>query len=161
VSTVQKFVDVNVPLQTAYAQWTQFESFPRFMEGIKGVRQLDDKHLHWVAEVGGKQQEWNADISEQIPNVRVAWRSTDGAPNAGAVDFHYVAPDRTRVTLTMDYDSQGALENVGEALGFLDRRVTGDLDRYKKFVVECGTATGSWQGTIEEHPENLPSSTGL
>jgi uncharacterized membrane protein len=161
MSTVQRFVDVNVPLQTAYAQWTQFESFPRFMEGVKEVRQLDDKHLHWVAEVGGKKQEWNADISEQIPNVRVAWRSTDGAPNAGAVDFHYVASDKTRVTLTMDYEPQGALENVGDALGFLDRRVKGDLDRFKKFIEERGAATGSWQGTIEDHPENLPSNTSM
>lgn len=150
---VQKSIEVNVPVRQAYNQWTQFESFPHFMEGVEQVRQLDDKRLHWKAKVGGKTEEWDAVISEQLPDQRVAWTSTSGAPNAGVVTFSYVDPNKTLVMLRIDYEPQGALESTGSALGFLDRQVQGDLDRFKQFIESQSSASGAWRGTIEDHPE--------
>lgn len=156
MSSVTKSIDVQVPISTAYNQWTQFETFPQFMEGVKEVHQLDDKRLHWRAEVGGKEQEWDARITEQIPDQRIAWTSTSGDMNAGAVDFHRISDDMTRITLTIDYDPQGFLESLGDALGFMDRRVDGDLKRFKQFIESRGSETGGWRGTIEDHPETTP-----
>jgi uncharacterized membrane protein len=156
MSSVTKSIDVNVPVSTAYNQWTQFELFPQFMEGVKEVRQLDDQNLHWRAEVGGKEQEWDARITEQLPDNRIAWTSTSGDMNAGAVDFHRISDDMTRITLTIDYDPQGFLESVGDVLGFMDRRVQGDLERFKQFIEQRGAETGGWRGTIEDHPETTP-----
>jgi uncharacterized membrane protein len=136
----------------AYNQWTQFEEFPKFMDGVQAVRQIDDKHLHWRAEIGGKEEEWDAEITEQIPDRRIAWRSTSGTPNAGVVTFQSSAPDRTQVTLQMDYEPQRLSEKVGDALGVMDRRVEDDLDRFKDFIESRGRPTGGWRGTIEEHP---------
>jgi uncharacterized membrane protein len=153
MATVTKTVDVNVPVRVAYNQWTQMESFPQFMEGVKEVHQLDDKHMHWVAEVGGKRQEWDAEITEQLPDDRIAWTSTGGDYNAGVVTFHYLDENSTRVTLQLDYEPQGALETVGSALGFMDRRVQGDLDRFKKFIESQGHETGAWRGEIQRRPE--------
>ena len=149
MSTVTKSVDVNVPIRTAYDQWTQFEQFPHFMEGVKSVRQLDDTHLHWVAEIGGVTKEWDAEISEQHPDERVAWRSTSGAENAGVATFHRIDDDTTRVTLQIDADPQGLVENAGTALGFLDRRVKGDLERFKEYIESRGTESGAWRGEVE------------
>lgn len=145
-----KYVDVNVPVRTAYNQWTQFEDFPRFMEGVKSVTQLDDKRLRWHAEVAGKDEQWNAVITEQIPDERVAWTSTSGAKNAGVVTFHQLDDKTTRVTLQMDYEPEGVVEHVGSALGFVERRVQGDLDRFKEFIEARGGETGAWRGTIEQ-----------
>jgi len=156
MSSVTKSIDVNVPVSTAYNQWTQFELFPQFMEGVKEVRQLDDQNLHWRAEVGGKEQEWDARITEQLPDNRIAWTSTSGDMNAGAVDFHRISDDMARITLTIDYDPQGFLESVGDALGFMDRRVDSDLKRFKQFIESRGSETGGWRGTIEDHPETTP-----
>jgi uncharacterized membrane protein len=156
MASVTKSVDVQVPVSTAYNQWTQFETFPQFMEGVKDVDQIDDKRLHWRAEVGGKEQEWDARITEQLPDNRIAWTSTSGDMNAGAVDFHRISDDMTRITLTIDYDPQGFLESVGDALGFMDRRVDGDLKRFKQFIESRGSETGGWRGTIEDHPETTP-----
>ena len=153
MATTQQSIDVNVPVRTAYNQWTQFESFPLFMEGAEVVQQLDDKHLHWKAKVGGKVQEWDAEITEQIPDQKVAWRSISGDQNGGVVTFNYLAPDKTRVLLSIDYEPQGVLENAGAALGFMDRRVKGDLERFKTFIESQGQETGGWRGTIEDHPE--------
>jgi uncharacterized membrane protein len=153
MSSVTKSIDVNVPVTTAYNQWTQFESFPQFMDGVKEVRQLDDQRLRWHAEIGGKEQEWDARITEQIPDNRIAWTSTSGDMNAGAVDFHHISDDQTRITLTLDYDPKGFLESVGDALGFMDRRVQSDLRRFKEFIESRGSETGAWRGTIEEHPD--------
>jgi uncharacterized membrane protein len=153
MASVVQSIEVNVPVRTAYNQWTQFEEFPRFMEGVKEVQQLDDKRLHWRAEIAGKEEEWDAVISEQHPDERVAWRSTTGAPNAGVVTFHYIEPTKTRVTLQMEYEPEGAVENVGSALGFVERRVEGDLKRFKEFIESRGTATGGWRGEI--HQENI------
>jgi uncharacterized membrane protein len=149
MASVIKSVDVNVPLSTAYNQWTQFEEFPRFMDGVKSVAQTDDTHLHWVAEVAGKQVEWDAEITEQHPDERVAWRATSGADNAGVVTFHRVDDGTTRVTLQIDAEPADLVEGVGTALGFLDRRVTGDLERFKEFIEGRGSETGAWRGEIE------------
>ena len=149
MSTVTKSVDVTVPIQTAYNQWTQFEEFPRFMEGVKSVTQTDDTHLHWVAEIAGKEKEWDAEISEQHPDERIAWTSTSGARNAGVVTFHRLDDNKTRVTLQMDVDPEGLIENVGDWTGVLDRRVQGDMDRFKEFIESRGVETGAWRGEVQ------------
>jgi uncharacterized membrane protein len=148
MSKIEKSIDVNVPVRTAYDQWTQFEEFPNFMEGVESVQQLDDRHLTWRAEISGKDVEWNAEISEQIPDTRIAWRSTTGAPNAGVVTFYRLADDRCRVTLQIDYEPQGFMETVGDWLGGMSRRVEGDLERFGKFIEQRGFETGAWRGTI-------------
>jgi len=148
MSTVQKSIDVNAPVTSVYNQWTQFEDFPAFMEGVKEVRQLDDSHLHWCAEIAGKDVEWDAEITEQIPDQRIAWRSVDGTPNAGVVSFHRLHDGSTRVMLQMDYDPEGVLENTGDALGMLSHRVEGDLERFKDFLESRGSETGAWRGEI-------------
>ena len=148
MASVVESIDVKVPVSTAYNQWTQFEEFPQFMEGVESVTQIDDTHLHWVAEVGGKRKEWDAEISEQHPDERVAWRATSGAENAGVVTFHRI-DDATRVTLQLDAEPEGIAENVGTALGFLDRRVKGDLERFKEFIESRGSETGAWRGEVE------------
>src|SRR4051812_23255494 len=117
MSIAEKSIEVNVPASTAYNQWTQFEDFPRFMEGITEVRQLDDTHLHWCADVGGKRKEWDAEITEQIPDKRIAWRSVSGAPNGGVVTFHRISDDVTRIMVQMEYAPEGVTENVGNAIG--------------------------------------------
>ena len=152
MSSVTKSIEVNVPVDVAYNQWTQFEEFPKFMEGVQEVRQLDDQHLHWRAEIGGKEEEWDAEITDQIPDQRIAWRNTSGTPNVGIVMFRSTAPNTTEITLQMDYEPQGLSEKVGDALGFMDRRVQGDLKRFKEFIEHRGQPTGGWRGTIDEHP---------
>lgn len=149
MSTIEKSIDVNVPLQTAYNQWTQFEEFPRFMEGIEAVKQLDDKHLHWRAQVGGMAKEWDSEIVEQIPDQRIMWRSTSGAKNAGTVSFVPVSPETTRVSVEMVYEPRGLLENVGDIIGADDRRVEGDLERFKQFIESRGIESGAWRGKID------------
>ena len=149
MASVVESVDVKVPVRTAYNQWTQFEEFPRFMEGVKSVTQIDDTHLRWVAEVGGVEKEWDAEITEQHPDERVAWRATSGAENAGVVTFHRIDDETTRVTLQMDADPDGLVENIGTALGFLERRVEADLDRFREFVESRGTESGAWRGEVE------------
>lgn len=148
MATMEKSIDVNVPVQTAYNQWTQFESFPQFMEGVKEVQQLDDKRLHWRASIGGKEEEWDAVIEDQVPDQRVAWRSTTGAENAGLVSFVPLGPDSTRVTLRMTYQPEGFVEKAGDALGMADRRIQGDLERFKEFIEARGSASGAWRGEI-------------
>jgi uncharacterized protein (TIGR02271 family) len=148
MSSIEKTIDVNVPVHTAYNQWTQFESFPRFMEGVEEVQQLDDKRLHWRAQIGGKEKEWDAEIVDQQPDRRVAWRSLGGAPNDGIVTFQPIDANATRVTLALDYEPEGFLENVGDALGFVSGRVQGDLERFKTFIESRGAETGAWRGEI-------------
>ena len=149
MATVTHEIDVAVPLSTAYNQWTQFEEFPRFMEGVKSVTQVDDAHLRWVAEIAGRDQEWTAEITEQVPDQRVAWRSTSGAENAGVVSFDRIDDGTTRVALRIDADPEGAIESAGTALGFLDRRVKGDLERFKEYIEMRGAESGGWRGTVE------------
>jgi uncharacterized membrane protein len=150
VTKVVEWIDVEVPVRTAYNQWTQFEEFPRFMDGVESVKQIDDKTLHWVADVAGKRKEWDARITEQIPDERVAWTSTGGAKNAGVVTFHRLDDNKTRVTLQMEVDPEGPIENAGAALGVLQRQVKGDLERFKKFIEQRGQETGAWRGEIRQ-----------
>ena len=146
---VEKRILVNVPVSTAYNQWTQFEEFPKFMTGVKEVRQLDDTHVHWHAEIWGKDKEWDAEIIEQVPDQRIAWRSTSGdAPNAGAVRFEQLGADRTRVNLTMEYEPQGAIENIGDALGVMSGRVETTVKQFKEFIEKRGAETGGWRGEV-------------
>ncbi len=153
MAIVEQSIEVNVPVRVAYNQWTQFESFPSFMEGVKEVRQLDDKHLHWRAEISGREHEWDAEIDEQIPDKRIAWHSTSGAANGGVVTFHYIDDDTCRVSLQLEYEPEGALEKAGDLAGVLDRQVRGDLERFRDFIESRGIETGAWRGTIEDHPE--------
>ena len=148
MATIEQSIDVEVPVQTAYNQWTQFEEFPRFMEGVEEVRQLDDTRLHWVAELGGSRHEWDAEITEQHPDERVAWRNTDGKENAGVVTFHQLDDDRSRVMVQMDFVPEGVKEKLGTALGAPDRRVQGDLERFKELIESRGTESGSWRGEV-------------
>ena len=154
--TVEKSITVNVPVRTAYNQWTQFESCPKFMEGVEEVRQLDDTHLQWRAKVAGQEETWQAEISEQRPDERIAWHSTTGTPNAGVVTFHYIDDNTTRVMLQMSYEPQGAVEAIGDMLGVLDRRVEGDLKRFKEFIESRGRETGAWRGEVERGTETTP-----
>jgi uncharacterized membrane protein len=149
MSTIEQSIDVNVPVHTAYNQWTQFEEFPRFMEGVEAVRQLDNQRLHWRANVGGKVEEWEAIITEQHPDERIAWKNTTGASNAGVVTFHRLSDTTTRVMLQMEYDPQGVVENIGDMLGVVSRRVANDLERFKEFIEARGHETGAWRGEVE------------
>ena len=148
MASIEKDIEVEAPLTAVYNQWTQFEEFPSFMDGVKAVSQMGDDRLHWVAEIAGKQKEWDARIIEQTPDQRIAWRSEDGADNSGIVTFQHVSDDVTKVTLQIEYDPEGAVESTGDALGFVGRRVDGDLKRFKEFIEERGRATGGWRGTI-------------
>lgn len=152
MKTIEKTITVNVPLHQAYNQWTQFEEFPRFMEGVKEVKQLDDKSLHWKAEIAGKSEEWNAVITEQIPDQRIAWRSTSGAKNAGTVNFSAQGEGQTELILEVEYEPEGMVENLGDMLGLVSARVSGDLSRFKEFIESRQSATGGWRGEIPAPP---------
>ena len=149
MASVNDSVDVDVPVRVAYNQWTQFEEFPKFMDGVEEVKQMGDNKLHWKAKIAGKEEEWDAVISEQHPDERVAWTNTTGAKNAGVVTFHKLAEDKSRVTLQLDYEPEGIVENVGSALGLVGRRVKGDLESFKKFIESRGKETGAWRGEIK------------
>jgi uncharacterized membrane protein len=148
MATIEKSIDVDVPVRVAYNQWTQFEEFPNFMEGVLEVTQLDDKRLRWRASIGGKEKVWEAEITEQIPDDRIAWRSRGGAHNAGVVTFHRLADDKTRIMLQLEYDPEGMVETVGDAVGVVAARVKGDLERFKEFIESRGRETGAWRGEI-------------
>lgn len=148
MSQILESIDVDVPVRTAYDQWTQFEEFPKFMEGVEQVRQIDDTRLEWTAKVAGVTRRWTARITEQTPDQRIAWTATDGAENAGVVTFHRLDAGKSRVTLQLDVEPEGAVESAGDALGFVQRRVTGDLKRFKEFIERRGVATGAWRGTV-------------
>jgi uncharacterized membrane protein len=150
MESIEKTIEVDAPVSTVYNQWTQFEEFPEFMEGVKEVRQLDDKRLHWVVEIGGKRKEWDAEIFEQIPDCTIAWRSMSGAKNSGQVSFAAVGNNATKICLKLNYDPEGALENVADTLGVVGRRVEGDLERFKKFIQTRRHETGAWRGEIHK-----------
>ena len=152
---IKKSIEVDRPLSHVYNQWTQFEEFPRFMEGVKEIRQLDDQRLHWRADIGGKEKEWTARIIEQIPDDRIAWQSESGEYTSGQVDFAKLGPDRTRVTLEISYDPKGLIENVGDAVGVVSRRVENDLEHFKEFIENRGQETGAWRGTIREGHKSM------
>ena len=150
MSKILEAIDVAVPVRTAYDQWTQFETFPAFMDGIKSVQQLDDATVHWVADVGGRRKEWDAKITEQTPDQRIAWTATEGAHNAGVVTFHRIDDGHSRVTLQLDVDPEGPIETVGDALGIVKGRVKGDMERFKDFIEKRRTETGAWRGEIDQ-----------
>ena len=150
MSKILEAVDVEVPVGTAYDQWTQFETFPKFMEGVKSVRQLDDTTLEWVADVAGREKRWEAKITEQEPDKRIAWTSIEGAHNAGVVTFHRIDDGTSRVTLQLDVDPDGPVENVGDALGLVSRQVKGDMKRFKEFIEERRHETGAWRGEVDQ-----------
>jgi uncharacterized membrane protein len=148
MASVTKSIDVDVPVNTAYNQWTQFEEFPHFMEGVEEVRQLDDTHTHWKTKIGGVEREFDATITEQLPDERVAWRSTTGPDQAGVVTFHRLSEGQTRVTVQLDWEPEGLVEKAGSALNVDDRRVQGDLERFKEFIESRGRETGAWRGAV-------------
>ncbi|MEU4603349.1 SRPBCC family protein [Kribbella sp. NPDC023972] len=148
MSTITESVDVDVPVTQAYNQWTQFESFPQFMEGVQEVRQLDDTHTHWVTKVGGATREFDATITEQHPDERVAWRSDAGPQHAGVITFHKLDQSHTRVTAQMDIDPEGFLEKAADKVGMIEGRVKGDLERFKHFIEERPSETGAWRGEV-------------
>jgi len=148
MGTVKKSITVDVPVSTAYNQWTQFEDFPEFMEGVESVTQIDDKRLHWVAEIAGDREEWDAEIIDQTPDRRIAWQAVAGKRNTGAVTFAPEGSDRTLIDLEIDYETEGLKEKAGDVLGVVDRRVQGDLDNFKKLVESRGVETGAWRGDI-------------
>jgi carbon monoxide dehydrogenase subunit G len=145
---VERSIQVDVPLSTAYNQWTQFEDFPHFMGGVKDVHQHDDQRLHWVAEIAGVRREWEATIVEQVPDQKIAWAATEGATNAGAVRFEPVGPGATLVYLSMEYEPEGVVEKVGDKLGIVERQVTSDLQRFKDLIEDEGYASGAWRGSV-------------
>jgi uncharacterized membrane protein len=150
LSTITESIDVDVNVTTAYNQWTQFESFPRFMEGVDAISQVDDTHTHWVVSSAGVRREFDATITEQHPDERIAWRSDDGPRHAGVVTFHRLSEATTRVTAQMDIDPEGFVENVADKLGILNRRVKGDMTRFKDFIESRGgVETGSWHGDVD------------
>jgi len=148
MSDVIETIDVDVDLQTVYNQWTQFEEFPRFMEGVEEVEQLDDRHLRWIVEIAGFDREFETEITEQTPDERVAWKATTGVEQAGVVTFHRLDDDQTRVTFQMIFEPEGVAEQVGDKLGMVSRRAKGDLERFKDFIEQRGTETGAWRGEI-------------
>ena len=148
MATIEKSIDVRVPVSVAYGQWTQFEEFPQFMEGVEQVTQLDDSHVHWVAEIGGERREWDAEIVEQEPDRVIAWRSTGGTSNSGRVEFMPI-DEGTRVSVRMEHDPEGLKERVGSFFGADEGQVEDDLERFRELVEDRQMPTDEWRGTIE------------
>ena len=148
MSTIEESIEVERPVSTVYNQWTQFEDFPSFMEGVESVTQLDDTHLHWVAKIAGVRREWDAEVTEQHPDERVAWKATSGTSNAGVVTFHKLDSTHTKVMLQLDVDPEGVAEKAGDALGIIRRRATGDPERFKDMIESRDAATGAWRGDV-------------
>ncbi|MFJ9338714.1 SRPBCC family protein [Streptomyces sp. NPDC101733] len=149
MSQVEESIEVDVAVRTAYNQWTQFETFPHFMDGVEKITQVNDTLTHWETKVAGVEREFDAEITEQIPDERVAWATVGGeARQAGVVTFHHLADNRSKVMLQLDYDPEGFTENVGDRLGFVKRQVAGDLKRFKKFIEARTVETGSWRGEV-------------
>lgn len=147
-------IDVDVPVSTAYNQWTQFESFPRFMEGVTRIDQITPTKTHWVTKIAGIEREFDAETTEQHPDERVAWTTTNGTHQAGVVTFHRISDTTSRVTLQLDHDPEGFLEKAGDALGIIERRVKGDLKNFKKFIEAKGAEEGGWRGDIDAPPQS-------
>ena len=152
MASVTESIDVEVPVSAVYNQWTQFESFPQFMGGVEQIRQTDDTHTHWTTSVNGVTREFDTEITEQHPDERVAWKSTDGTTHAGVVTFHRLEQSRTRVTVQLDWQPEGLVEKAGAAVGVDDHRVKADLKRFKEFIESRGNETGAWRGDVEAGP---------
>ena len=152
MSTIEQSIDVAVPVRTAYDQWTQFEDFPQFMEGVEKITQLSDTRTHWVTEIAGVTREFDAEITEQEPDQRIAWTSVDEPKQAGVVTFHRIDDATTRVMLQLDFEPEGLVEKAGDALGIVRSRTKGDLERFKGFIEARGTETGAWRGEVTQDP---------
>jgi uncharacterized membrane protein len=152
MSTIEQSIEVNVPVRTAYNQWTQFEDFPHFMEGVEEVKQITDTRLRWRAEIAGQKREWEAEIDEQRPDERIAWHAFDGSTNAGVVTFHRIDDGKTRVMLQLEFEPDDAMEKTGDVLGLVKRRAKGDMERFKEFIESRGTETGGWRGEVHQDP---------
>ena len=150
MARIEEAIVVEVPVSTAYNQWTQFEEFPKFMEGVESIKQIDDTRLHWVAEIGGKREEWDAEIVEQVPDRKIAWRALDGHQNSGTVTFEPLGDNQTRVNVVIEHETEGLTETLGSALGMDSRKVKGDLERFKELVESRGVETGAWRGEVEQ-----------
>jgi uncharacterized membrane protein len=150
MSTIEQSIEVGAPVRTVYNQWTQFEEFPKFMEGVEYVKQLDDTRLEWAAEIGGQRREWEAKITEQTPDQRVAWTSVGGAFHAGVVTFHRIDDNTTKIMLQMEFEPESFLEKAGDALGLVKARTKGDLGRFKDFIESSGKETGAWRGEVDQ-----------
>lgn len=150
MDSIEKTVDIDCPIDVVYNQWTQFEEFPRFMSSITRVRQIDDTHVHWQAEILGKAQEWRSVITEQLPDQRISWKSIAGTPNRGSIAFSPLSADQTRITLTIIFEPEGAAENLGAMLGFVDRQVEKSLQDFKTFIEARQQETGAWRGEVRQ-----------
>ena len=148
MSQVEESIEVGVPVSTAYNQWTQFEEFPKFMETVDEIRQVDDTTLHWVVSAAGHREEFDAVITEQIPDTRIAWTTTEGPKHAGVVDFHRLSDDRTQLMVVMDTEADSLAEKAADAVGLVKRRVRGDLERFKEMIESRGEETGAWRGEV-------------
>ena len=149
MSRVTESIDLEVPVSTAYNQWTQFEEFPHFMEHVDEVRQLDETNLHWKVTVAGQTEEFDAEVTEQIPDTRVAWKSTNGRENAGVVDFHRLADDRSQITVVLDAEPEGMMEKAAAMTGIAGSQLKGDLARFKEMIEGRGSESGAWRGQVE------------
>jgi uncharacterized membrane protein len=147
---VEESLLVNVPVDTAYNQWTQFEDFPQFMSGVESVKQLSDDRLEWIAKIAGVRRQWQTKILEQVPDRKIAWAAAEGATNAGAVTFEDIGGGQTRVNLTLEYEPEGLIENVGDKLNIVENRAEADLERFKEFIESERYATGAWRGSVNE-----------
>ncbi len=148
MAQIEESIELNVPVSTAYNQWTQFEEFPQFMENVESVKQTDDTHLHWVAEIAGKRHEWDAEITYQDPDEHIAWRATDGKNNAGSVQFQALGDDRTRMRVRMTWETEGPLEVAADKVGVDNRGVKSDLKRFKELIEGRGAEMGAWRGEV-------------
>jgi uncharacterized membrane protein len=148
MARIEESIVVEVPVSTAYNQWTQFEEFPKFMEGVESVKQIDDTRLRWVAEIGGKREEWDAEIVEQQPDRKISWRALDGHHNSGTVTFERLGDNQTRINVVMEHETEGLTETLGSALGMDSRRVNGELGRFKELVESRGVESGAWRGEV-------------
>jgi len=153
MSTVEKSIEVEVPITVAYNQWTQFESFPQFMSGIDSITQTDDTHTHWNVSIAGVKREFDAEITEQHPDERVAWRSTDGESHAGVVTFHRLGEELTRITLQLDWKPEGVIETVGSLLQVDDVQIGHDLKKFKEIIEGKGFEEGAWRGDVSRAPD--------
>ncbi|MBO2453832.1 SRPBCC family protein [Actinomadura barringtoniae] len=152
MSTIEQAIDVAVPVRAAYNQWTQFTEFPRFMEGVDEIDQVTDTRTHWKTSVAGVKREFDAEITEQLPDERIAWTSVDRPRQAGVVTFHHLTPGHTRVMLQMEFAPEGAVEKAGDALKLVETRVKGDLKRFKEYIEAKGGETGAWRGEVGQDP---------
>jgi len=148
MSTIEQSIEVAAPVTTVYNQWTQFESFPQFMEGVDRIDQVSDTMTHWVTSIGGVTREFDAKITEQHPDERVAWTSVGEPHQTGVVTFHRLSPDTTKVMVQLDFEPEGLLETAGDKLGVVKHRVKGDLGRFKDFIENRGSETGEWRGEV-------------